>query len=236
MTGPARAMVLAAGRGERMRPLTETLPKPLIEVAGISLVDRVLAHLAAAGVESAIVNTHYLAAQIEERLAGRQAPGVEISHESELLDTGGGVANALPLLGAAPFFVVNSDALWTDGAAPTLRRLAASWDETLMDALLLVVPVAEAWGYDGKGDYEVAASGRLASRNGAAAPFVFAGVQILHPRLFAGVAVAPFSLKRLYDRAEDAGRLHGLVHDGAWFHVGTPAALTLAETRLAALP
>jgi MurNAc alpha-1-phosphate uridylyltransferase len=227
-------MVLAAGRGERMRPITDNLPKPLVVVAGRTLLDRTLDHLEAAGVETVIVNSHYLAAQVEAHVAARAAPRVEISREDVLLDTGGGVAKALPRLGAEPFFVVNSDALWTDGAMPALGRLAVAWDDSAMDALLLLIPLAAATGYDGRGDYELGADGRLRCRNGADAPYVFGGVQILHRRLFDGAEVAAFSLKRLYDAAESAGRLHGLVHDGAWYHVGTPAALAAVEDRLTA--
>ena len=235
MTGPVRAMVLAAGRGERMRPITDTLPKPLVPVAGRTLLDRALDHLDAAGIEVVVVNSHYLAARIEAQVAARTMPPIEISREDVLLDTGGGVAKALPRLGPAPFYVVNSDALWTDGPTPALRRLAAAWDEAAMDALMLLVPVAAATGYDGHGDYHRDGDGRLHRRDdGAAAAYVFGGVQILHPRLFDGVAVEPFSLRRLYDLAEDRGRLHGLVHDGAWYHVGTPAGLAAVEARLAA--
>ena len=231
---PTRAMVLAAGRGERMRPITDSLPKPLVPVAGRTLLDRALDHLEAAGVEAVIVNSHHLAAQIDAHVAARAAPLVEISREEVLLDTGGGVAKALPRLGPSPFFVVNSDALWSDGATPALRRLAAAWDGAAMDALLLLVPVAAATGYDGRGDYHRDEDGRLRRRGDGAAAHVFGGVQILHPRLFDGVAIEPFSLRRLYDAAEDAGRLHGLVHDGAWYHVGTPAALAAVEDRLTA--
>ncbi len=235
MTVPNRAMVLAAGRGERMRPITDTLPKPLVPVAGRTLLDRALDHLDAAGVEAVVVNSHYLAAQIEAQVAARATPPIEISREDVLLDTGGGVAKALPRLGPAPFYVVNSDALWSDGPTPALRRLAAAWDEAAMDALMLLVPVAAATGYDGRGDYHRDGDGRLHRRDdGAAAAYVFGGVQILHPRLFDGVAVEPFSLRRLYDAAEGRGRLHGLVHDGAWYHVGTPAGLAAVEARLAA--
>jgi MurNAc alpha-1-phosphate uridylyltransferase len=232
MTAPRLAMVLAAGRGMRMRPITETLPKPLIAVAGRTLLDRALDQLGAVGVEHAVVNTHHLAGQVEAHLAARASPTVETSHEEVLLDTGGGVANVLARFGTAPFYVVNSDALWTDGATPALLRLAAAWDDARMDALLLLIATGAATGHGGVGDYAIGEDGRLRARDGDSAPYVFAGVQIVHPRLFAGAAVEPFSLKRLYDRAEAQGRLFGLVHDGAWYHVGTPDALELAEARL----
>jgi len=230
---PERAMVLAAGRGERMRPITSRLPKPLIMVAGRTLLDRALDRLEGAGVAAVTVNVHYLADQIEAHLGGRRRPPVTISREPELLDTGGGVAKALPFLGPQPFYVLNSDALWRDGAEPALRRLAASWDDRTMDALLLVVPRSRAVGYHGRGDYDVLDDGRLQTRHGESAAHVFAGVQILHPRLFAEARVEPFSLKALYDRAEAAGRLFGLIHDDAWYHVGTPEALIETERLLA---
>ena len=235
MTGrpPDRAMVLAAGRGLRLRPLTDRTPKPLIAVGGRTMLDRVLDHLAAAGVGTAVVNAHWLAGQIEERLAARAAPRIVLSPEAELLETGGGVANALAHLGAGPFFAANADIVWTDGPAPALGRLAAAWRDAAMDALLLVHPVAGAVGYDGAGDFRIDASGRLAARGGAAAaPLAFTGVQILHPRLFADAPGGAFSLNVLYRRAAAAGRLFGLVHDGAWYHVGTPSALAAARAAL----
>ena len=227
-------MVLAAGLGLRMRPLTEHTPKPLIPVAGRCMLDRVFAHLDAVGVPSRVVNAHWLAPRLHAHLAGR--PGVALSDEAELLETGGGVARALPLLGAAPFYVCNADVLWTDGAAgPALARLAAAWDDAAMDALLLLVARERAFGYDGPGDFLRGDDGRLARRAAdITAPFVFTGVQILHPRLFADAPSGAFSLNLLYDRAQRAGRLYGLVHDGGWYHIGTPAALAAAEARLAA--
>jgi MurNAc alpha-1-phosphate uridylyltransferase len=159
-----------------------------------------------------------------------------ISREVELLDTGGGVAKALPDLLPGPFFAINSDALWLDGARDTLHRLAGAWDDARMDALLLLKPVELAAGYEGKGDFHPGTDGRLSRRaEGASAPFLYIGLQILSPRLFAGVAIEKFSLNRLYDRAAASGRLHGLRHDGAYFHVGTPAAIALAERGMAQL-
>ncbi len=233
---PQAAMVLAAGLGKRMRPLTATRPKPLVSVAGITLLDRALDHLAAAGVAKAVVNVHYFAEQVEAHLAGRTAPAVRISDErDELLETGGGVAKALPLLDADPFYVVNSDNLWVDGSIDTLRLLAQRWDAATMDALLLMVPLARASGYDGRGDFTMNPVGRLGRRiEGRVAPYVFSGVQLLSHRLFHGEPVAPFSLNRVYDKALATGRLFGVVHGGLWFHVGTPAAVGATETLLAA--
>ena len=246
MTGatPNSAMVLAAGLGLRMRPLTENCPKPLIELAGRTLLDRALDHLVTVGVDRAVINLHYLGHMIETHVSGRSAPVIEFSHEDDLLlETGGGVRTALGLLGPAPFFVVNADITWTDGARPALHRLAAAWREGDMDALLLLHPAEMATGYDGVGDYlcdlppggsEDDRAGHLAHRlahrrDRASAPYVFTGVQLLHPRLFADAPSGPFSLTQLYHGAEAAGRLHGIVHDGDWHHIGTPAGLAEAE-------
>lgn len=234
MTAPRRAMVLAAGLGMRMRPLTERLPKPLLPVAGCTLLDRALDRLAAAGVEVAVVNTHHLADQIARHLAARARPRVILSHEPELLETGGGVAKALAELAPGPFYVVNSDTLWLDGERGALERLAEAWDERCMEALLLLEEVERANGYDGAGDFHLAPDGRLQRRReGGRARFLFTGIQLLSMRLFDGAKVERFSLNRLYDRAIGAGRLYGLVHDGAFFHVGTPEGLALAEQALA---
>lgn len=245
---PQHAMVLAAGLGLRMRPLSAQRPKPLIEVAGRSLLDRVLDRLEAAGVSDIVVNAHYLAGQIVDHVAARvrqnatasgtlsrqQIARIRVSVEADRLETGGGVALALPLLGNAPFFVINGDVLWLDGKEPALRRLAAAWDDRTMDGLLLMQATASAFGYDGDGDFLVARDGRLSRRpGGVASQHLFAGIQILHPRLFTKAPASPFSLNVLYDRAAAAGRLFGIGHTGAWFHVGTPADLDLAEHELA---
>lgn len=223
-------MVLAAGFGLRMRPLTERLPKPLIEVGGQTLIDRTLDRLAAAGVEHVVVNTHHLADMVKHHLSSRDAPRASLSHESEILDTGGGVAKALPELGPDPFFVSNSDVIVLDGVRPALQRLAEAWDEARMDALLLVHPTVRAYGYDGVGDFAVDGNGLMRRRaEREVAPYLFAGVQILHPRLFEGCPDGPFSLNLLYDKAELADRLYGVVHDGVWMHIGTPQALDRAE-------
>ncbi len=226
-------MVLAAGLGKRMRPLTETLPKPLVPVAGRTLIDRVLDRFADADLARVVVNLHYFRGTLETHLAARQAPALELSPEEALLETGGGVKNALPRLGSDPFYVANADVLWLDGKVPALQRLAKAWNDATMDALLLLHPAVSAFGYEGNGDYFIDPLGRLRRRRGAEiAPFIFAGVQILQPRLFAGAPDGAFSLNRLYDRAQEAGRLWGLRHDGLWFHVGTPEGLAETEAVL----
>lgn len=230
---PTHAMVLAAGRGERMRPLTERLPKPLIEVGGKAMLDWALDHLAAAGVSQAVVNLHHLGEQIEGHLKSRTRPRVVFSREAELLDTGGGVTAALADLGPDPFYVLNGDVVWLDGLQPALQRLALAWDDAEMDGLLLLQPVADAYGYEGRGDFAMDPAGRLRRRQEReVAPFVFAGVQLLHPRLFRAAPEGAFSLNLLYDQAMENARLWGLRHDGRWFHVGTPEALKGVEAVL----
>ncbi|MGI4881370.1 MAG: nucleotidyltransferase family protein [Janthinobacterium lividum] len=232
---PTTAMVLAAGLGKRMRPLTATRPKPLVVVAGRSLLDRALDHLTAAGVARAVVNVHYFAEQVEAHLASRDGPEVVISDErGTLLETGGGVTKALPLIDCDPFYVINSDNLWVDASIDTLKLLAQRWDSETMDALLLLVPLARASGYDGRGDFTMTPMGRLRRRvEQRVAPYVFSGVQVLSKRLFDGEPVEPFSLNRLYDKALASGRLFGAVHGGMWFHVGTPASVGETEVILA---
>ena len=226
-------MVLAAGLGLRMRPITNDRPKPLIEVDGRTMLDRALDHLEGFGVERTVVNSFYLADQIEAHLAARATPASEISHEETLLDTGGGITKALGQLGPDPFFAINADILWLNGRTPGLTRLAAAWEDENMDALLLVHGSAKAFGYRGYGDYTVDEIGRMYRREEhEVAPYVFTGIQILHPRLFAGAPPGAFSLNVLYDRAESAGRLHAIVHDGEWFHIGTPDALAETEAEL----
>lgn len=232
MTRIATGMVLAAGLGTRMRPLTDNCPKPLVMLAGRTLLDWAVDRFAAAGLDRIVVNTHYKAEMIRAHLAGR--PDVVLSHEEDRLETGGGVKKALPALGRGAFYVCNSDAVWLDGATPALDRLGDAWDDARMDALLLMQPVGNTVGYDGPGDYVCRADGTLQRRGDAAnAPYVFAGLQVLHARLFDGAPEGPFSLNLLYDKANAAGRLFGLVHDGGWLHVGTPEALADAEAALA---
>src|SRR5262245_34854351 len=231
---PHTAMVLAAGLGTRMRPLTDSRPKPLVEVAGKALIDHVLDKLAAASVTTAVVNVHYFADQIEHHLAARRSPRIVFSDERpRLLGTGGGVTNALPRLGGVPFFHVNSDTLWLDGVAPNLQRLADAFDPQHMDALLLLAPTTDSIGYSGRGDYIMTSEGAL-QRRGArdVAPFVVAGVAILSPALFIGAPQGEFSLTKLFDRASEAGRLKGMRLDGRWMHVGTPEAVAQAEAAI----
>lgn len=224
-------MVLAAGRGERMRPITAITPKPLVRVDGRALIDHGLDRLADAGVETAVVNVHYLGDQIVRHLNARQRPRIVISDERKaLLDTGGGIANALPHLGAEPFFLVNSDSIWIEGPRPNLEWLLAGWDEARMDALLLLASSVGAVGYSGMGDFQMKPDGALLRRaERAVAPFVYTGVAILHPRLFADAPSGAFSLNLLFDRALEAGRAFGVRMDGIWLHVGTPEAVKEAE-------
>lgn len=232
---PTSAFVLAAGKGERMRPLTETRPKPLVPVAGTPLIDQVLDRLADAHITDAIVNVHYLADQIEDHLRARKSPKITISDErGELLDTGGGVAKALPKLGNAPFLIHNSDSIWVEGMGSNLDRLIDAWDNATMDSLMLVAPIATSVGYDGAGDFQMDASGRLTRQTGARlAPFVFAGVSIAHPRLFDGAPNGAFSLNRPWNAAIEKGRLFGVRLEGIWMHVGTPSAIAEAENAIA---
>jgi MurNAc alpha-1-phosphate uridylyltransferase len=232
-TMPRRAMVLAAGLGKRMRPITDTIPKPMVEVAGQPLVDHVLDRFVAVGVRDIVVNLHHLGHKLEAHLQHRRDMRIIFSPETELLETGGGVTKALPLLGSDAFFAANADMLWYDGATPALARLVEMWDEEKMDALLLMQRTVTAHGYDGAGDYFLDPLGRAKRRRGqAVAPYVFAGVQILHPRLFKDAPQGAFSLNRLYDRAEEAERLYGVAHDGLWFHVGTPDSIAATEEEL----
>jgi N-acetyl-alpha-D-muramate 1-phosphate uridylyltransferase len=234
---PESAIVLAAGLGTRMRPYNGHIPKPLVAVAGKSLIDYGLDRLTDAGVERAVVNVHHLADAIERHLASRRRPRIIISDErGGLLGTGGGIAKALPQLGPAPFFLVNSDTLWLDGVKPNFTRLAESFDSKSMDALLLLAPSAGSLGYEGLGDYTMLADGRLRPRREhEQAPFIYAGASILAPALFAHAPPGAFPLTRLFDRAAAKGRLFGLRLDGVWMHVGTPEAVTAAEAALAAM-
>ena len=230
----SRAMVLAAGLGTRMRPLTDTLPKPLVPVAGKALLDHVLDRLADVGVTTAVVNVHHMADAIEAHLKGRTRPNIVISDErGELLDTGGGVVKALTLLGDAPFFHVNSDTIWIEGVMPNLNRLAAQFDPGQMDAALLVAATTASIGYEGRGDFAMMPDGRLRRRaEREVAPFVYAGAAILSPKMFAGAPAGKFSLNILFDRSLEAGRLFGLRLEGTWMHVGTPAAIKAAEVAI----
>lgn len=231
-----RAMVLAAGLGQRMRPITDTLPKPLVAIGGKTMLDHALDRLAEAGVTEAVVNVHHLAGQIEAHVASRASPRVTISDErTQLLETGGGVKKALPLFGDAPFFHVNSDSLWSETGRSNIAALAEAWDTSAMDMLLLLARREDSIGFDGAGDFIRGDDGLLARRGSAAsAPYVYAGVAIMKPALFTETPEGPFSLNLLFDRAIAAGRLHGLVLEGQWLHVGTPEAIAPAEAAFAA--
>jgi MurNAc alpha-1-phosphate uridylyltransferase len=232
-TAPKTAMVLAAGLGKRLRPITDARPKPLIEIAGQPLIGHALDRLVLAGVERAVVNLHYKPEMMAATLAPRKQPQIEFSREAELLETGGGVKQALPLLGEM-FYALNGDIFWLDGVTPALIRTAQAFDKKRMDALLLMQRTTGAIGYEGPGDYFLDPLG-IPRRRGEreVAPYIFAGIQILHRRLFDGVEDTVFSLKKLYDRAEDAGRLGAIIHDGEWFHIGTPEGLEATRARLA---
>jgi N-acetyl-alpha-D-muramate 1-phosphate uridylyltransferase len=228
-------MILAAGLGKRMRPITDTLPKPLVEIGGRSMLDHALDRVAAAGVETAIVNVHYLADLVEARLATRTRPRVIVSDErGQLLETGGGIRKVLPLLGPEPFLLMNSDSLWIEGPRSNVSALIAAWNPAQMDILLLLAASATSVGYDGKGDFSMDPEGRLARREERRmTPFVYAGVAILKPELFKDTPEGSFSLNLLFDRAIANERLYGLRLDGQWLHVGTPDAVHEANFRIA---
>ena len=231
-----RAMVLAAGLGQRMRPITDTLPKPLVRIGGKTMLDHALDRLAEAGVEEAVVNVHHLADQIEAHVAGRNRPRVTISDErAALLETGGGVKKALPLLGTEPFFHVNSDSLWSERGTSNVAAMARAWDPAAMDMLMLLARREDSVGFDGRGDFFMDEAGRLVRRGAAdSAPFVYAGVIVMPPALFADAPEGSFSLNLLFDGAIARGRLFGLVLAGRWLHVGTPEAIAPAEAAFAA--
>lgn len=233
---PETAMVMAAGKGTRMRPLTATRPKPLVQVAGTTLLDHVLDHLCAAGVKRVVVNVHYMADALEAHLAARtNGLDVVISDERDaLLETGGGLIRALPLLQSDPFLCVNTDNIWVDGPVNAIELLAAHWDAAKMDALMLLVPLARAHHHNGRGDFHMDGWGRLARRKpGRVAPYVWTGIQMLAQSLIADPPAAAFSTNVFWDRAISAGRLYGVVHQGLWFDVGTPPAIGKTEAMLA---
>jgi MurNAc alpha-1-phosphate uridylyltransferase len=232
---PRTAMIMAAGLGKRMRPLTATRPKPLIEVNGKALLDHVLEKLREAGVKKVVVNVHYLADALEAHLKSRDH-GLEIVISDErdvLMETGGGLIKAEPLIDSDPFLALNSDNLWIDGPADTLKLLASQWDDTKMDALLLLVPQASALNHKGIGDFHMDRAGRIRRREKShVAPFVFTGIQIMSKRLLRDAPDGPFSTNILWNRAIEEGRCFGAVHQGLWFDVGTPQSIQLTETAL----
>ena len=233
---PTKAIVLAAGLGKRMLPITATMPKPLVKVAGQSLIDFALDKLHEAGMETVVVNVHHFADMLEAHLRTRKIPRIVISDErDELLETGGGVKKALPLLGEDPFVTFNSDSMWIEGANPNLKRLVAAWDAERMDILMLVAPLSTSVGYEGRGDFHRDEDGRLRRRGGHdRSDFVYAGVAIVKPELVSGTPEGAFSANAFYDRAIANDRLYGLPLDGQWLHVGEPHTIAEAEKCLAA--
>ena len=233
---PQTAMVMAAGLGKRMRPLTATRPKPLVEVNGRALIDHAFDRLRSAGVKRAVVNVHYLADALEAHLSHR-VKGIDVVVSDErggLMETGGGIVQARDMIGNDPFVVVNSDNLWIDGPTDAIRALAAAWDDEKMDALLLLVPLARAHCHGGQGDFRLAPDGRITGRRqpGRVAPFVYTGVQILSPRVIHDWPEGPFSTMLFWERAIEAGRAYGFVHQGLWFDVGSPPAIAKTEALL----
>jgi len=237
MSSPTRAMIMAAGLGTRMRPLTNDRPKPLVAVGGKALIDHAIDRLAAAGVTLVVVNLHYKAEMIKAHLAGRKDVEILYSDESDgMLGTGGGVAKALSNFGGEPFFIHNSDTIWLDGYGTALERMMARWDPERMDGLLLMAPMVTALGYEGVGDFMMDSTGLLSRvPQGRVSPFAFPGVQIVHPRLFENPPSGGFSTNVLWDRAIEKERLFGVRLDGVWIHVGTPQAVDEAEAYLADL-
>ncbi|MBL8631326.1 MAG: nucleotidyltransferase family protein [Rhodospirillaceae bacterium] len=228
------AMVLAAGLGTRMRPITDTLPKPLIKVGGKALMDWPLDEFAKAGVKRAVVNVHHLAPLVRNHVKHRFRPEILISDETEqLLETGGGILKALPMIGDAPFYAVNTDAFTVGASKPSPVALQDAFDDSV-DVVLLLHPIKHTYGFDGAGDFFVEPDGRLRRRGSAsAAPYVYAGMQIIRPHVFAGLKIEPFSMNRIWDPLIAKGRLRGVVQDGTWFHVGMPDAITATESILA---
>lgn len=232
---PEVAMIMGAGFGTRMRPLTNDRPKPMVEVQGRPMIDHAIAKLKDAGIKKLVVNLHYKGDMLRKHLNKTLPKGMEIafSEEPEILDTGGGVTKALPLLGDAPFFVVNGDMFWRDGTRSTLTELADRWDDQAMDGLLLMVPTVNVLGYFGLGDFTMTPDGKLVRRQETrVAPYLYGGIQLVHPRLFAKPPKGPFSTNLMWDRALEAARLYGLRHEGEWLHIDTPQSLDLANRLL----
>lgn len=237
MTVPTTAMVLAAGLGTRMRPITDTLPKPLVEIAGRTLLDRGLDALADAGVEKAVVNVHHLGHMIAAHVTKRQNPHIVISDESDrLLDSAGGIVRALPDLGPDPFYILNADTFWIDRDTPELERLAGTWDDGRMDILLMLADPANATGHSGGTDFLPGEDGRLARAKGDPCGLIYGGAGIIHPRIFADAKAEPHSLNLYFDRAIAAGRLFGVAMNGHWITVGTPDAIAPAEAAIQKFP
>lgn len=237
MSGPTRAMILAAGLGTRMRPLTNDTPKPLVKVAGRCLIDHAIDRLKGAGVRMIVVNVHYHADKLRHHLARRDDVEIRISDETDaILGTGGGIVRALPHFEGEPFFLHNSDSIWAEGYGHALERVNARWNPETMDSLLLMASLVTSMGYEGRGDFLMDSEGRLTVvPEGQLSPFAYPGAAILHPRLFEGAPRGAFPLLQLWERAIEKGRLFGVRLDGVWMHVGTPEALKEAEAFLADL-
>ena len=230
---PKSAMVMAAGYGTRLRPLTDTVPKAMVKVLGRPMIDVVLDRLAAAGVERAVINLHHLGEVIRDHLKSRNDIEIVYSEEKEILETGGGTKKALPFLGSDPFFTVNAKIIWLNGREDALHRLAKAWDPERMDSLLLLHPTVTAIGYDGPGDFLMDQEGKLKRRpEWEVAPFLYSGVSITHPRLFDASPDGAYSVNILWNRAIEQGRLAGIRHDGEWYHVSTPQHLREVEREL----
>ena len=231
---PRTAMILAAGYGRRMRPLSDRMPKPLLDINGTPMLDMILGRLFAVSVERVVINASYMKEKLVAHVDALHDARIRLSLEAEPLETGGGVLNALPALGDQPFFVVNGDSIWVDGMKSALLRLAEAWDPARMDILLTLAPLVRVPRFDGRGDFTMAQDGRLARRGEASvAPYAFMGLSILAPPALDGMPDGAFSLNRAYDRAIEAGRLFGIVHDGLWYHVSTPTDLGNARARFA---
>ncbi|WP_417621591.1 nucleotidyltransferase family protein [Parasphingorhabdus sp.] len=238
MTVIKTAMVMAAGLGTRMRPLTETRPKPLVEVGGKAMIDHCFEKLAEAGIHKAVVNVHYLADKLEAHLAALQYPiEIRVSDErQQLMETGGGLVQAEPLIHEPNFFCINSDNLWTDGPTNSLHQIAQAWDDTKMDALLLLIPHASAHNYQGTGDFHLDRENRISRKlPDQPAPLIFSGIQLMSKRLLRDAPSGPFSTNILWERAIGEGRLFGIVHQGEWFEVGSPEAIAPTEAALASV-
>ncbi|MAV88749.1 MAG: mannose-1-phosphate guanylyltransferase [Rhodospirillaceae bacterium] len=225
------AMILAAGLGLRLRPITNKIPKPLVKVANRTLLDHTIDKLLAIGVKTAIINIHYLGDQIRQHLSERTDLEIIFASEADtLLETGGGIKNVLEYFGNEPFLACNADVLWLNGPSPVLKRMQNSWHDEQMDGLLMLHSTVEAYGYTGNGDFELDSVGKLSRKlERELTPYLFTGVQILHPRIFKGTPSGAFSLNMIYDKLIKTDRLYGILNDGEWFHIGTPDGLDQAE-------
>jgi len=227
--GPDKAFILAAGMGTRLRPHTDTIPKPMVEIAGQSIIRRTIDKLGQQGVKEIVVNTHHLAPVLEKHLKDISSPKIIISHEEELLDTGGGLKKALHHFGDNPYYIINGDALWDDKTPNALQRLADAWDASKMDILLLLQSVATMSVTHGVGDYHLQADGKVKRARKRDAAFMFAGVRIAHPRIFKDSAEGPFSFLSMMDKAETENKLYAIQHDDAWYHISTPEDLAAVD-------